>query len=80
MKIKRFIITGMNCLYTLIAMAIIRYLSVVQGDSSWNMTTKSTIFSNRLVHLIWFASIVIAILPVLGFGEFSIDVGMMRYA
>ena len=70
----------MNCLFTIIAMAIIRYLSVVKGDRSWNMTTKSTIFTNRLVHLVWFASIVIAILPVLGFGEFSIDVAMMRYA
>ena len=70
----------MNCVFTIIAMAIIRYLSVVQGDCSWNVTTKSTIFSNRWVHLIWFASIVIAILPVLGFGEFSVDVGMIRYS
>ena len=68
----------MNCLFTIVAMAVIRYQSVVKGDCSWNATTQSTIFSFHLVQIIWFCSFIIAILPVVGFGEFSVDIGMMR--
>ena len=72
------IIPGMNCLFTIVAMAMIRYQSVVKGDCSWNASTQSTIFSLRLVQVIWVCSFIIAILPVVDFGEFSIDIGMMR--
>ena len=69
----------MSCLYTITALAAVRCKSVVLYDGSWYAITSDKFFSLRCLQMIWAVSIVIALPPVLGIGEFVVDVGMIRY-
>ena len=69
----------MSSLYTLTAMAAIRCSSVWRRERSWYMVTHVTFFSSRYVQLIWGFAFLMAIPPLIGIGEFAVDVGMIRY-
>ena len=69
----------MGTLYTLVAIAAIRYDSVVLLDRSWTSPTHSTYFKSRWVISIWLIAIILAILPIFGIGKATIDLGNTRY-
>ena len=69
----------MSTLYTLVAIAAIRYDSVVLLDRSWTSPTHSTYFKSRWVISIWLIAIILAILPIFGIGKATIDLGNVRY-
>ena len=76
--IKNFL-KGMGSLYTITAMAVIRYKSVVQFERWWHMLTIGTYFSSNYVRMIWSFSLLIAVPPLVGIGKYVIDIGMVRY-
>ena len=68
----------MSSLYTITAMAAIRYNSVVRFESSWHSETHATFLTSRYVQLIWGCALIIAIPPLTGIGKYVNDVGMLR--
>jgi hypothetical protein len=42
------------------------------------MVTRSSIFSSRYVHLIWGLAFLVAMPPLMGIGDYVVDVGMIR--
>ena len=69
---------GMGSLYTITAMAAIRYKSVIRFERWWHMLTIGSYFSSNYVRLIWSFSLLLAVPPMVGFGNYVIDIGMMR--
>ena len=82
----------MNSLYTLMAMAAIRYNSVVHYEDSFEtrwvletwyfedeyLETHVAFCTSRYVQLIWGFAFVLAIAPLIGFGKYVNAVGMIR--
>ena len=68
----------MSSLYTLTAMATIRYISVVRNEQSWHLVTNVRFFTSRYVQLIWVFSLITALPPLIGIGKYVKDVGMIR--
>ena len=77
--IAKHFLKGMGSLYTITAMAGIRYKSVVQFERWWHMLTIGTYFSSNYVRIIWSFSLLIAVPPLVGIGKYVIDIGMVRY-
>ena len=75
----RIYILGMSSLYTLTAMAAIRFTSVIWHERSWHVTTHVTCLTSRYVQLIWLFSFAVAIPPIIGLGRYVVDIGMIRY-
>ena len=75
----RVYILGMSSLYTLTAMAAIRFKSVIWHDRSWHLTTHVTYFTSRYVQLLWLFAFAVAIPPIIGLGKYAVDFGMIRY-
>ena len=75
----RVYILGMSSLYTLTAMAAIRFKSVIWHDRSWHLTTHVTYFTSRYVQLLWLFAFAVAIPPIIGLGKYAVDIGMIRY-
>ena len=70
---------GMGSLYTITALAAIRCKSVAGLDRSWTAVTHETILTNLYVWAIWGMSLIIAIPPTMGFGQYSLDIGAIRF-
>ena len=68
----------MSCLYTITVLAAVRCQSVVKYDGSWYAVTSDKFFTSRCLQMIWGISLVIALPPILGVGEFVVDIGMIR--
>ena len=68
----------MSSLYTLTAMAAIRCTSVWRHERSWHMVTNVTFCTSRYVQLIWAFALLMAVPPLIGIGEFAVDIGMIR--
>ena len=68
----------MSSLYTLVAMAAIRYNSVVRYERSWSLVTQVTFFTSRYVQLIWAFALMLAMPPLIGIGKYVNDVSMIR--
>ena len=77
--IKTFVISGMSSIYTLVAMALIRYSSVVKFERSWHIVTHDDFLTSRYVQFIWLLALLIALPPTFGIGQYIQDVGMIRY-
>ena len=60
-------------------MALIRYYSVVRFERSWHIATQEDFLTSRYVQAIWAFSLLIAIPPIFGIGQYTPDVGMIRY-
>ena len=69
----------MGSLYTIVALAGIRCKSVAGLDRSWTSVTHETILTNLYVWVVWGMSLIIAIPPMMGFGQYSLDIGAIRY-
>ena len=69
----------MSSIYTLAAMALIRYYSVVRFERSWHIATQDNFLTSRYVQGVWVFSLLIATPPIFGIGQFTPDVGMIRY-
>ena len=68
----------MSSLYTITAMAAIRYSSVVRNERSWHLVTDVKFLTSRYVQLIWVCSIIVAIPPLIGFGNYVKDAVNIR--
>ena len=64
---------GMNSLYTITGMAVVRYLSVVRLERAWHLPTKTTFFATRYIWIIWSLSFLIAAPPLIGWGRYAKD-------
>ena len=73
------IIEGMSSLYTITVLAAVRFISTIQYDNSWYVVTREKWFTLRCVQLIWIFSLILAIPPTVGIGEYVKDIGMIRY-
>ena len=69
---------GMSSLYSITVLTAIRCKSVVKYDNSWYITTPQKFLSSRWVQMIWGVSLLLAIPPIIGYGEFVVDVGMIK--
>ena len=69
----------MSSLFTIVAMAIIRYYSIVRYERSWHIVTQDTFYTSRHIQTIWGLALLIAIPPTFGFGNYVNDLGMIRY-
>ena len=69
----------MGSLYTITAMAAIRYKSVIQYERWWHMLTLGEYYTSFYVRIIWTFSLLVAVPPIIGIGKYVIDIGMMRY-
>ena len=65
-------------MYTLVTMAAIRYLSIVQYQRRWNSEKQGSFWNSRYVQMIWILSLLMAAPPLFGLGNFVNDVGMIR--
>ena len=70
---------GMSSLFTIVTMAVIRYLSVVRCERKWHIETGRRFFTSQPVQLIWFLAFLMSSPPLLGMGEYIVDIGMIRY-
>ena len=68
----------MSSLFTLTTMAAIRCQSVIKHERSWHLVTRVTFCTSRYVHLIWGLAFIIALPPIIGIGEYVVDIGMIR--
>ena len=68
----------MSSLYTLTAMAAIRCRSVLKHERSWHLTTRKTFLSLPWIYMIWGLALAIALPPMMGFGEYVVDIGLVR--
>ena len=68
----------MGSLYTVTAIAAIRYKSVIQYERWWHMLTLGDYFTSKYVRIIWVFSLLVATPPLVGVGNYVIDVGMIR--
>ena len=68
----------MNSLYTIMGMALVRYLSVVKLERSWHMQTNIRFWSSRHLHLFWVLSMIFAIPPLAGLGQYAKDTSKIR--
>ena len=69
----------MSSLFTIVTMAVIRYLSVVRCERKWHIETGRRFFTSRPVQLIWFLALLMSSPPLLGMGKYVVDIGMIRY-
>ena len=69
----------MSTLYTLVAIAAIRYDSVVRLERSWTSPNHSTYFKSLWVISTWLIALILAILPIFGIGKAAVDLGNVRY-
>ena len=69
---------GMSSVFTITALSAIRYNSVVDCERSWHLPSYVTCWSSRYVQVIWGLSLIIAVPPLIGFGKFVIDIGLIR--
>jgi len=69
----------MSSLYTITALAAIRCISVIQYDRTWYVVTRERFITSKYVQLIWVFSLILALPPVMGIGEYVHDIGMIRY-
>ena len=58
-------------------MSAIRCHSVLKHESSWLLKTNKTFISLPSVYLIWGSALAIAIPPLIGIGEYDVNVGMI---
>ena len=68
----------MSSLYTLTAMAAIRYNSVVRSERSWHFEIQAAFWTSRYVQLIWVFALILALPPLVGVGRYVPDGGMIR--
>ena len=68
----------MSSLYSIVAMAVIRYSSIVKYNQSWHLDTKQKFFASQCVHVIWGSSICMAIPPIFGVGDYVSGEDMIR--
>ena len=68
----------MSSLYSLTAMAAIRYNSVVRCERSWHLEIQDAFWASRYVQLIWGFALILAIPPLVGVGRYVPDGGMIR--
>ena len=59
-------------------MAAIRCTSVIRHERSWHLVTRVTFLTSRYVQLIWGFAFIVAIPPLIGVGDYVVDVGMIR--
>ena len=59
-------------------MAAIRFTSIIWHERSWHSPTNVTFITSRYVHMIWFFAFALAVPPVIGFGTYAVDIGMIR--
>ena len=64
---------------TITALAAIRCISVIQYDRTWYVVTRERFITSKYVQLIWVFSLILALPPVMGIGEYVHDIGMIRY-
>ena len=69
----------MSSLYTLTMVAAIRCRSVLMHERSWYLVSRVSFYSSRCIHLIWASALLIALPPIIGIGEYVVDIGMIRY-
>ena len=69
---------GMSSLYSITVLTAIRCTSVVKYDNSWYVVTSDRFMTSGWVQMIWTISIMISLPPLIGFGEFAVDVGMIK--
>ena len=68
----------MSSLYTIVAMAAIRYRSIVRYERSWHLETNVLFFTSHYVKLIWIFAFLMGIPPLVGVGKYVTDIGMVR--
>ena len=61
-------------------MAAIRFTSIIWHERSWHSPTHVTFITSRYVQMIWLFAFALAVPPVIGFGTYAVDIGMIRYA
>ena len=69
---------GMSSLYSITVLTAIRCKSVLKYDNSWYIATPQRFLSSRWVQTIWGVSFMLAIPPIIGYGEYVIDAGMIK--
>ena len=70
---------GMSSLYTITTLAAIRCISLIQYDRSWYVVTRDTFITSIYIQRIWVFSLILALPPVIGIGEYVHNIGMIRY-
>ena len=64
---------GMNSLFTITAMAVVRYLSVVCLQRTWHNQTSERYWSSKHIWHLWGLSFVFAAPPLIGLGQYQKD-------
>lgn len=69
-----FIILGMNSLFTITGMSTVRYCSVVRLERSWHAhNINIRIWTSHYIQAFWFFSMMFAVPPLTGFGQYIHD-------
>ena len=75
-KLRIFI--GFNSLFTITAMAVVRYLSVVRVQRSWHSNTSESFWASKHVIFLWALSLLFAGPPIFGMGNYQKDISRLR--
>ena len=66
-------------MFTIVTMAVVRYLSVVRYERKWHIETGKRYWKSRPVQIIWMLSLLMSSPPLLGMGKYVVDIGTIRY-
>ena len=72
-------IIGLASLYSISSLAVVRMIVIKNGDNSWLETSSLSFKSTRSLQMIWLLAIILASLPLLGFGQYNQDISSIRY-
>ena len=75
---KYFWIIGLASLYSISSLAVVRMIVIKNGDNSWLETSNLSFKSTRSLQIIWLLAIILASLPLLGFGQYNQDISNIR--
>ena len=63
----------MNSLFSIMALANVRYLSVVRMQRKWHSEIKSSFWSSKYLWYLWGMALMFAAPPLVGFGQYQKD-------
>ena len=65
--------SGMSSLFTITAMSVVRYLSVVCLQRTWHARTNNKYWDSKHIWLLWGLSFLFAAPPLVGLGHYRQD-------
>lgn len=63
----------MNSLFSIMALANVRYLSVVRMQRQWHSEVKTSLWFSKYLWYLWGMAFMFAASPLVGFGHYRID-------